>query len=86
MALDLNDAEQFKRVVVDPLITALQGEITPLVARVEKLEAVGSTLEPRVQTLEGYARRLGTVYTGIIAVVTFISHWAWSRVKAKFFT
>lgn len=89
MPLDLNsldDAEKFTQHFVSPLVNAVRLELGPLVKRVELLEAQAPALSDRVKTLEGYAKRLGTVYSGVIAAVTFLVHWGWAKVQHKFFS
>ena len=86
MPFNLDDAEQLKRVLIDPMVDALKAEIAPLVARQDKQEAASSALDGRVRTLESYAAKLGSIYAGIVAVVTFVAHWAWQKVKTKYFT
>lgn len=87
MPLDLDsldDAEKFQKHFVLPLVDEVKRALEPLVARVETLEKGTSGQDARLKKLEGYATRLGTVYSGIIAVVTFLAHYTWGKVKSKF--
>jgi hypothetical protein len=74
--MNLNDAEQLKRMVVDPMVDSIKAEIGPLVARVAAIEA-------RTSKLENIAGKAVKVYSGIIALGTFILHVAITKVRNK---
>ncbi len=81
---DLDDAEKFQKHFVIPVAQRIEDRLAPLFSRVEALEKSGSGLDERVKTLETYAKKLGTVYSGIIAVITFAVHFTWGKIKSKF--
>lgn len=74
--MNLNDAEQFQRLIVDPAVKAIREQVTPIVSRMEALEA-------RVGKLESIASKAVKIYTSVIAVGTFVLHAALTKVRAK---
>lgn len=74
--MNLNDAEQLRRLVVVPMVDSIRAEIGPLVARVAELES-------RTNKLESIAGKAVKVYSSIIAVGTFILHVAITKVRSK---
>lgn len=82
----LDDAEKFQKHFVSPMIDAVRAEIGPLVKRVEALESGQPPIVARVAALEGSAKKLMTVYSGAVGIVTFFVHYGWMKVKTKFFS
>jgi hypothetical protein len=63
---NLDDAEQFQRMFVTPLIEAVRKEICPLIRQVEDNEA-------RIKTMEKNQKRALIGYGGIVAVAALLA-------------
>jgi hypothetical protein len=71
MPLNLEDAENIKKVIVDPVVEALRAEIAPLKKELEDHEWKIKGQYARIVKLEGNQKKALLGYAGIVAVVSF---------------
>lgn len=85
--LDLNDAEQIKRLVVDPTVEAMcakiQAELAPILRAQQDTSIILKDHAARIGGLEGNQRRAllgwGVASLGVSAAIT--ASWNWIRSK-----
>lgn len=73
---DMEDAERFQRLFVTPVVDQLAARLEPLVTRV-------ADVERRLDRTEKKIGKITKVYTGFVAVCTFLGHLMWSKFQKK---
>jgi|1185.fasta_scaffold59536_2 hypothetical protein len=83
MPLNLEDAENIKKVIVDPVVDALRLEIAPLRKELEEHEWKIKGQYARIIKLEGNQKKALLGYAGIVALVSigFNSALEWAKRK-----
>jgi ribosome-interacting GTPase 1 len=83
MPLNLEDAENIKKVIVDPVVEALRAEMAPLRKEIEEHEWKIKGQYARIVKLEGNQKKALLGYAGIVALVSmgFNAALAWGRRK-----
>lgn len=73
---NLDDAEQFAKHFVKPVVDQLSARLEPLVLRV-------ADVEKRLDMTEARLGKVMKVYTALLAGLTFAGHWTWNKLTRK---
>jgi t-SNARE complex subunit (syntaxin) len=86
---DLNDAEQFQKHFVAPMVEAVRLEVKQIVGPLIKQQADDDTKtadhEKRIAYLEGTMKKAIWTWGIIVSAATFAVQYGWSKIKSKIF-